>query len=221
MPSAYRRLAYLFRRALRGILRSNDSPRQIAGGVAVGTFVGFMPTMGGQMISAALLATLFRCSRIPAMAMVYITNPFTAIPIYGTCYFVGVAILNPFGFHPTSLERLKTIFSAHVPGGPWEMLYVRLVYLLDLGVDTLAPLWLGCLLCGAVAAIILYYITLRLVTGHRLIKVEKLARRAQKRLERVRQQQERDRVAAHGASASASSSDAGTGRKEEQPRARE
>ena len=193
MTRLYRITTYHIRRMLREMLRSKDSPRQIAGGVAIGVQIGFMPTMGGQMITAALLATLFGCSRIPAMAMVYITNPFTAIPIYGTCYLVGVAILRPFGFQPVGLDRLTALLTAHVEGGPWRMIYVKLAQLFSLGIDTLAPLWLGCILCGAVAAVCFYHLSLRFVTGHRLIKAEKMMRRAQKRLERIRRRQERER----------------------------
>jgi len=187
--SLSRTFRYYFMRAVRIALHPNDSPRQIAGGVAIGTLVGFMPTMGGQMISAALLATLFRCSRIPAMAMVYITNPFTALPIYGACYFIGVGVLKPFGFETLAYERIRTLFVSPHDIGVWEAVNLKLHLLFELGWQGLAPLWLGCLLGGFLAAVIMYHISLRFVTGHRLLKAQRMALRAKRRLERIRQRQ--------------------------------
>lgn len=188
---------YYSRRLLRVILQRHDSPRQIAGGVALGTLVGFMPTIGGQMISAALLATLFRVSRIPAVVMVYITNPFTAIPIYGACYLLGVAILKPFGFEALALAEVKSFFVTpeEADWTFWQMIYYKLMMMFNLGWKGMAPLWLGCLLIGAIAAVIMYWVALRVVTGHRLLKAQRVMLRAQRRLERIRREQAQE---AHG-----------------------
>ena len=190
MPRLWRQLGFFTRRFLRTILRSHHSPRQIAGGVALGVFLGFTPTMGCQMATAAIVSTFFRLSRIPAVMCVYITNPVTAVPIYGSCYFLGAWILRPFGFRPINFARVRTLFTDRDGLGFWENVTTRLSELFALGGETLAALWLGCLLAGAGAAIVSYYVTLRFVTGHRLIKAERKARRAQRRLERVRMEQE-------------------------------
>jgi hypothetical protein len=184
-----RAIRYYVTRFVRNVLRANDSPRQIAGGVAIGTLVGFMPTMGGQMISAALIATLFRCSRIPAMAMVYITNPFTAVPIYGSCYFFGVALMKPFGFEPLEFARVRELFVRPEEVGFWGVIYEKLGKLFELGWNGLAPLWLGCMVGGVFASVIMYYVALRFVTGHRLLKAQRQAMRAKERLDRVRTRQ--------------------------------
>ena len=68
MPRLWRQFGFFMRRLLRATLRSRHSPRQIAGGVAVGVFIGFTPTMGCQMITAGLVSTFLRLSRIPAVA---------------------------------------------------------------------------------------------------------------------------------------------------------
>jgi len=184
-----RAIRYYTKRAIRVALHPNDSPRQIAGGVAIGTLVGFMPTMGGQMITAAVLATLFRCSRVPAMAMVYITNPFTAVPIYGACYFLGVGMMRPFGFRPLGFARIRGFFVTPEDVGFWAKMYSKLFGLFNLGWEALAPLWIGCLTGGIIAAVVMYYVSLRFVTGHRLLKAERMAKRAKRRLERIRLQQ--------------------------------
>lgn len=181
-----RAVRYHLRRIARAVMHANDSPRQIAGGVAIGVLIGFTPLMGGHMILAALVATLFRCSRIPAMGFVYITNPFTAIPIYGSCYLLGVALLTPFGFTPHALERIRAIFVGPEDAGFWKLIYLKLFSLFDLGWNGLAPLWLGCLVVGAAGALAMYHVALRFVTGHRLLKAQRMALRAKRRLERVR-----------------------------------
>lgn len=188
------RLSRLFRhflrRRLRRHMRGPATSRQIAGGVALGVFVGFTPTMGLQMVIAGVLATLVKVSRIPAMMAVYITNPFTAAPIYGACYLLGANLLRPFGFRPLRWEVIQQLFVNPEDVGFWEKVYDKLDKLFHLGRETFAALWLGCTLAGIAFAVISYYVTLRFVTGHRLIKAERQARRAARRLERVTTEQE-------------------------------
>ena len=64
-------------RILRSVVRLRGSPRAIAGGLAIGVFVAFMPTRGFQMLFAAFLATLFGANRPAAVLPVWITNPAT------------------------------------------------------------------------------------------------------------------------------------------------
>lgn len=62
--------------------------RSAAGGVAVGLFCGLIPGPL-QMISAALMAVLFRVNLpVAAFATLY-TNPFTILPLYLAAYKLG------------------------------------------------------------------------------------------------------------------------------------
>ena len=189
MPTLYRRFSYVLRRFLRSVLHSNHSSRQIAAGVGIGVFIAFTPTMGFQIITAALVTTLLKCSRLPALAMVYISNPFTALPLYGTCYMLGASLLRPFGFRPLSVERIRALLVRPEDAGFWENIYSRLLNIFALGGETFGALWLGCTLMGAAAALVSYYVALRFVTGHRLIKAERMAQRARRRIERIRMEQ--------------------------------
>lgn len=67
--------------------------RAVAGGVALGVFVGFMPVLG-QMIIAAALAIFFRVNLPLAVMGVWITNPFTMAPIYFFTYKLGAWVLD-------------------------------------------------------------------------------------------------------------------------------
>jgi len=176
------------RRFTREVLSSHHSPRAIAGGVALGIFVGFTPLMGIQMIIAGILATMFRLSRLACLPMVYITNPLTVVPVYGFSYLVGYWFLKPLGFQPLSYHRMTDILLRSKDLGFWDSVWTTFKGIFSLGWEGLAPLWLGCTICGGVSAIIMYYLTLRFVTGHRIIKARRAAERARKRLERIQRQ---------------------------------
>src|SRR5512145_1648859 len=62
--------------------------RSVAGGVAVGLFCGLIPGPF-QMISAALVAILFRVNLPVSVFTTFYTNPFTILPLYMVAYEVG------------------------------------------------------------------------------------------------------------------------------------
>ena len=62
--------------------------RSVAGGVAVGLFCGLIPGPL-QMITAALLAALFRVNLPVAAFTTLYTNPFTILPLYAIAYEIG------------------------------------------------------------------------------------------------------------------------------------
>lgn len=65
--------------------------RSVAGGVAIGLFSGLIPGPF-QMISAALLAILFRVNLPVAAFTTLYTNPFTIVPIYLLAYEIGIRV---------------------------------------------------------------------------------------------------------------------------------
>lgn len=54
----------------------------VAGGLSLGLFVAFTPTIPFQMLLCTFGALLFRVNLPIALAACWITNPFTAFPIY-------------------------------------------------------------------------------------------------------------------------------------------
>ena len=64
----------------------------VAGAFAVGLFMAFVP-MPFQMIPAAAGAMLFRVNLPIAVALVWITNPFTMPPIFYFAYRLGALVL--------------------------------------------------------------------------------------------------------------------------------
>ena len=95
-----------YRHSLRTIyqrfIRIRGNPREIALGFALGLFIGFTPTMGGQILISIFLASLFKWNKITAAIGVQVTNPFTAPLIYGFTYVLGAKLI---GLHrPVDFE---------------------------------------------------------------------------------------------------------------------
>ena len=84
------------------ILHVDDTPQRIARGVAVGVWIAFTPFLGLHMILALALAVLFRANKVLAVLGVWISNPFTLLPIYGSAYLMGRFLVGR--FHPSQAQ---------------------------------------------------------------------------------------------------------------------
>ncbi|RTR32235.1 DUF2062 domain-containing protein [Shewanella atlantica] len=104
---------------------------------AVGLFVAWIP-MPFQMVLAAALAIIFNCNIPIAVALVWITNPFTMPFMFYAAYLLGAKILN----HPTQ----DFAFEAN-----WQWI--------EASISTIGPPFLiGCLALGSIFAIIGYFL---------------------------------------------------------------
>ncbi|HKJ95464.1 MAG TPA: DUF2062 domain-containing protein [Gammaproteobacteria bacterium] len=108
LPNAH---AIRGRRELRLLGRLLEDPfllhlnrRSVAGGVAVGLFVAFVP-LPIQMPMAAAFAVLFRVNLILSVALVWVSNPVTIPPLFYFTYLVGTWVLGTpvlaTGFRPS------------------------------------------------------------------------------------------------------------------------
>jgi hypothetical protein len=139
---------------LKRVLTPHVSPHAVAMGTAIGVFLAFTPTVGLQMILAALIATALGVSRAAAVIPVWISNPLTLVPIYGSTYWVGWQLTGG----PTTgqfIDRLRAVVSRLEGHGFWEFLD-RFGQLLTLGADTLAPLTVGGIVVGLAAGALSY-----------------------------------------------------------------
>jgi len=161
------------RPVLRWVLRLRSSPRAIAGGLGVGMFIAFTPTVGIQIILAIIAATLCNVNRPAAIAPVWITNPVTVAPVYTFNYWLGSLI-----WPGPPLAEVKSLFanlgSALAKLSFWDMKEAALA-MLHMGLEILIPLCIGSCLAGLVLGVITYLLSLKLLSFF-------FKRRAEKRL---------------------------------------
>lgn len=101
--------------------------RSVSGAFGVGLFCAFLP-IPFEMIAAAIGAILFRANLPISVALVWISNPLTWVPIFGSSYLLGAHLL---GLPAVSLDEITA-----------SWLFAQFV-----------PLWLGCLLIGTSLAL--------------------------------------------------------------------
>jgi hypothetical protein len=77
------------------ILHLDDTPHRIAWGVFIGAMIAFTPTLGLQILLYLPIAALLRANKVSGIPILFISNPFTAVPLYYTTWSVGAAVLHP------------------------------------------------------------------------------------------------------------------------------
>lgn len=107
--------------------------RGVAGAVAIGLFVGFMPVVG-QMFIVAALAVILRVNLPIAVMVSWYSNPVTFAPMFIFAYKIGAWILQvPVGQHSFDVS--------------WQWLTHEFLI-------TWQPLLLGSLICGLITALL-------------------------------------------------------------------
>lgn len=153
------------------VIGFHGTPPQVARGMAVGVFVAFSPTLGFQMVTAALLATLLHANRAAAVAAVWLSNPFTALPIYVMTYRAGGLLLPGFAAIDAR-SRLRAIVVNDE--GEWLNLAAQFRELCSLGGEVLVPLVVGGLIIGLPLAIVTYILSQLVIDfGHRHIPLHR------------------------------------------------
>ena len=134
--------------AVKKIARHQSSPRQIAGSVAVGTFIGCIPTTGCQIWLAILLSIIFRVNKVgTVLSLQMFCNPLTLPFICYLDYKIGRCLLRNEGPGIT-----RDFFS----GFSWEKI-----------IDIAKPLFLGSLVLACIVAPIAYTVTIIVVSRHK------------------------------------------------------
>jgi hypothetical protein len=152
------RLKRAFRLFFLRILRLKGQPEEVAGGIAIGVFIGLTPTVPLHTILSVLIAFLLGKSKLAAALGGLIANPFMLPLIYILDYKVGRMI--------TGIEGVPLVWSEFSVSD-----------LLDLGWDITYPLFVGGIALGLLSIFPSYFITKRLVILYR--------ERRRKRLEKI------------------------------------
>ncbi|MBO4698301.1 DUF2062 domain-containing protein [bacterium] len=163
----------------RKLMHLNADPHDIAFGLALGIFVGFLPIMGIQMAVAGLVCLPFRrANKVAAVAGVWITNPLTVIPIYAFIYWIGT-----FFYPAESLVTPSTIMSKMTDVLKLEGFVAQTKGFLALGADIFLPMCIGGAVVGVIAMIPTYFITKKAVVSYRKRKNERKEKKAVKNAE--------------------------------------
>ena len=181
-----RRVKHLFRRLLRALGKATGTTHQIALGVAIGFFIGWLPIVGIQMVVAAVVCKILRANIVVPIFPIWLTNPATIVPIYSFNYWVGWKIVGG----PPLTDLVVALRAMITPPEPaegmgrlelwWAGVKDALGDLLSMGWEMQLPLWLGCVLVGTALAVPSYYLAYRLVESFRLAVIRKRQRRKEK-----------------------------------------
>lgn len=118
-------------------LRMRSDPSEISRGLAIGVFSGMTPLLGFHMVLAVALAIFLKGNKLMALAGAWVGNPLTMPVFFVLEYKLGRWFL---GAGPAPVPRLSL--------GPGDILQGSGSFV--------APLFLGSLILGTVAALLTY-----------------------------------------------------------------
>lgn len=88
----YNRVVALARHLYDRLIRIRGTPHEIGMGMALGLYIGMTPLMGAHMVIAVFFAMMLKWNKLAAAIGVWVTNPITALPIYGINYMMGAKV---------------------------------------------------------------------------------------------------------------------------------
>ena len=144
----WRLLKYYFIR----LKRLQGSPYALAGGSAIGVFVGFTPTIPFHTVLIIFLSLLTRTSAIAGIITSWLVcNPLTCLPIYYFSAVVGNRLT------PYELD-LQTVYSALEQAMAGGGIQNGVVLLVESGYQFLVAMAVGSLCLALPMAILSYYL---------------------------------------------------------------
>lgn len=141
---------FFYRRFIKPVVTAHDTPHAVALGMAVGIFVALTPTIGIQMMVAAFIATLLGANRLVAIAMVWLSNPLTAAPMYWFDHYLGIQFT---GGETLGLDFVNERIAQIGLTNWWSIVDV-------LSGEVFWPMLIGGLIFGLVVALPLYPVSL-------------------------------------------------------------
>ena len=146
---------FVHSRVITRLITINDTPHAIALGTAIGMFLAMTPTVGVQIILAAVICTIIKANRFAACVMVFVSNPLTMIPIYWADYWLGSILTGTERITRGDFEKIwQQIIDAGMFGGVQEG---AVVLLGGIGL----PMLVGGSILGLIFAVPLYTVAVR------------------------------------------------------------
>jgi len=151
------------------LMRHPATPQDIALSVAIGVFIGIMPTFGVASILSITVAIALNLPKLPCFLGTLISNPWTT-PIF---YMFSLKIGN--FFLKTEFTSLKNILfdMINAPKESWHI------------IKAFIPLNLGGLFIAIPAALTIYYLVLGFLIKLNKIKEKKRRKKQEKRQQKL------------------------------------
>ena len=169
MTSERQKGSRLKQMAVDKVLGLNDKPERIAFGMALGLFVGATPTMGFQIALYMFIATLIRANNVAGIPAVFISNPFTAVPLYYGNWKVGRFLLTgSWQASRATRESIERLFFDSEKSAVHRVITVD--FWKEIGrmaVSMGSELWVGSCTVGVALAVVGYFATLYAVRRFR------------------------------------------------------
>ena len=141
---------------------TRDTPDRIAMAVAMGLVVGLTPTMGVQIATILVVATIPKLHfNIPiACVVLHISNPFTVIPLYYAMYWLGIKLLgrSVIDFADFKANIGELMQSIREGDNLLESLWLGVSGIFDIGINIAIPMWIGGVVLGITTSIPAFFI---------------------------------------------------------------
>jgi uncharacterized protein (TIGR03546 family) len=141
------------------ILRLKASPHEIAMGMALGIFIGFMPIIPAQTVTVLILALIFRASKLAAAVATWISNPFNMPLFYSMLYFVG--------------RKVFPFLNAPFPEGQEFSITV----LFETGWNLFVIMLMGGFVLGIPSSIVTYFVSRKIVAAYQRRKALRMRKK--------------------------------------------
>jgi len=161
-------------------LESYDPPARVALGASIGIFLGLTPTMGIQMYLVSMVWILcryllrVRFNLTIGVALVWVSNPITVVPIYFTFLITGQYFqvwtggdVIPVSYGAFQTEMLRLMAGSEVPWYQW-IYYATEVLILEYG----WPMLLGSMIFAVPISLFTYPFTYAMIRHYRRILAE-------------------------------------------------
>jgi uncharacterized protein (DUF2062 family) len=141
---------------IKQLLKIKDTPHRLAFAFAAGVFIGMSPLLGLHTILGIALAWIFGLNRIVTLTGVFITNPWTIVPIYTFSTWIGAKMLG---------------INEIIPDLDWS--HITFTAFLNELKPLIAPFIVGTIFLGLIAAALCYMLIYTAVKKAQSVPIEK------------------------------------------------
>lgn len=146
------------------VLRINDTPEKVAGGLALGVAIGILPSFGLGIVAAVIIAGAVGLNRVSSLIGTLVMNPWTAPFFWALSYIAGSLVLGN-DLHDT----IEVVRGLKEEGDLWASLLAR---------ELLLPYAVGNLIITAFTCATSYVSTIYIVRTYRRARARHIAKKA-------------------------------------------